>query len=106
MKKGNGHNDNGQKIMSKSRTIKKPEYSNASGLSEKSRAWLNERGITDEVLERNHRARIGIDCNGHFLTLHSGLITSILLNGHFAQRKHRNARARQTGAYPVNQETP
>jgi twinkle protein len=53
LKNSNGHQGNGQKFKSRPKTIKKPEYSNASGLSEKSRTWLHVRGITDEVLERN-----------------------------------------------------
>ena len=52
LKNSNGHNGNGQNSTS-NRPVKKPEYSNASGLSEKSRTWLHGRGITDEVLECN-----------------------------------------------------
>ncbi|MCH8314245.1 MAG: toprim domain-containing protein, partial [Nitrospinae bacterium] len=53
LKNGNGHHGDGQRFTSKSKTVTKPEYSSSCGLSEKSRAWLHERGITDEVLERN-----------------------------------------------------
>ncbi|MCH8313770.1 MAG: toprim domain-containing protein [Nitrospinae bacterium] len=50
---GNGRNGSGQKFTSKSKTVKKPEYSTTGGLSEKARAWFYERGLTDKVLERN-----------------------------------------------------
>ncbi len=49
LKNGNCHNGNEHKPM----LIKKPEYSSERGLSDKARAYLNDRGITDEVLERN-----------------------------------------------------
>jgi len=52
-KNGNGYKRNGQRMMPKSKAINKPKYSKEDGLSEKARNWFHERGITDEVLERN-----------------------------------------------------
>ena len=47
LKNGNGYNGY------KPKPVKKPQYSTESGLSEKARTYLNGRGITDEVLDRN-----------------------------------------------------
>jgi twinkle protein len=49
LKNGKGHRRNECKL----KPVKKPQYSTKNGLSEKSRTWFYERGITDEVLERN-----------------------------------------------------